>query len=228
VQNRLGLWHQLTSLLFVGLLNCVAIFPDERNVFYRERADGTYTTAPFFLSYLLNELPAELIASLVFTVTLTFAIGLVASVEQCLVTAFVVFCVVNSGEALGIVFCALVYNPGLSVSLTNPFLSTFSLMAGVAAVNLNPILDGINHVSVLRYATRVYAQYELKDITFYCTPSQTFGGFCPFTSGTQVLDLYGFNDMPIGELVGIIVVLTVGYRVLGFIILSLNRHKFAA
>ena len=36
------------------MLNCVAVFPDERNVFYREKEEGTYTTLPFFLSYCLG------------------------------------------------------------------------------------------------------------------------------------------------------------------------------
>ena len=38
VQNRLGLLQEFTALLFIGMLNNIAIFPAERNIFYRSAA----------------------------------------------------------------------------------------------------------------------------------------------------------------------------------------------
>jgi hypothetical protein len=40
VQNRIGLMYELLTLIFVGMLNCIAVFPAERNVYFRESADG--------------------------------------------------------------------------------------------------------------------------------------------------------------------------------------------
>lgn len=68
IQNRIGLLYEaITPLLFVGMLNCIAvcmfnvvvsvaltvtIVPTERNVFYRERADGAYSSWAFLASYM--------------------------------------------------------------------------------------------------------------------------------------------------------------------------------
>jgi hypothetical protein len=41
---------QTTALVFIGMLNCIAVFPAERNVFYREYLDGGQSVAAFYLS----------------------------------------------------------------------------------------------------------------------------------------------------------------------------------
>ena len=51
VQNRLGILQQSLSVLFIGLLNCVAVFPAERNLLFFEYADGTYSVEPFMVAY---------------------------------------------------------------------------------------------------------------------------------------------------------------------------------
>jgi ABC-type multidrug transport system permease subunit len=126
-----GLIQEFNALLFIGLLNCVAVFPDERNVYYRERADGTYSTLPFFLSYLTTELPFELLSSLIFTLIAVMAVGFNFTADNVFLYCFLFFCIVNTGESIGIAVCGVVYHPGVSVSITNVLLSCINLMAGV-------------------------------------------------------------------------------------------------
>ncbi|KAI8929947.1 P-loop containing nucleoside triphosphate hydrolase protein [Entophlyctis helioformis] len=44
------------STLFIGLLNCVAMFPAERNILFSEHSDRAYGVEPFFVAYNLIEL----------------------------------------------------------------------------------------------------------------------------------------------------------------------------
>lgn len=39
------------------MLNCIAVFPQERSLFRFERQDGLYSTSAFFWTYTMNELP---------------------------------------------------------------------------------------------------------------------------------------------------------------------------
>jgi ABC-type multidrug transport system ATPase subunit len=55
VQNRIGVIQQTVSTLYIGLLNCVAVFPAERDILFHERADDAYTVEPAFLAYNLIE-----------------------------------------------------------------------------------------------------------------------------------------------------------------------------
>ena len=63
VQNKIGVIQQTLAIFFVGyfitimfsLLNCVAVFPAEKNILFRERADGIYSVDSYFLAYCLIE-----------------------------------------------------------------------------------------------------------------------------------------------------------------------------
>ena len=80
VQNRVGYLSQITSLVFVGMLvrswsswlmqNNLAVYPDERDAFYREYEDCMYRIEPFFLAYLTLEIPFEIVAGFICTLFL--------------------------------------------------------------------------------------------------------------------------------------------------------------
>jgi len=208
------------------MLNCMATFPGERNVFYREKADATYPTLSFFLSYTLAEIPFEIVCALLFQLVTGVAVGLQSSPDHYFVFVFIVFCILFCGESIAISFLALVYNPGISVAISNLVLTLFTLMAGVFSLGLEAVLDGINRISVLRYTTRVAFQYELTGLQFYCTSSQLLAdGSCPFTNGDQVLALYQFDDAPVWQNMLIVAFLTVAYRVVSFLILHVSSRK---
>eukprot|EP00842_Homolaphlyctis_polyrhiza_P000736 jgi/Hompol1/1663/HPOL_002739-RA len=122
VQNRLGVLQQTISVLFIGLLNCVAAFPPERNILYYEHSDRTYSVEPFFLAYNLIEIPVEIVSAILYTIFTMAVVGLNTTVLNFVCMSFVVFLLVNIGESIGIAFCSLVQHVGFSVSLTNSVL----------------------------------------------------------------------------------------------------------
>ena len=61
ISNRLGLVQEVLNLYFAGLINNITLYPFERNLFYQEYRDGIYGVTEFGLSYLINELPTEVI-----------------------------------------------------------------------------------------------------------------------------------------------------------------------
>lgn len=65
-QDRIGLTLQSTAALaFVGLLNSMAVFPAERNLYLHEsQSSARYSPATFVLMYTLVELGPEIFASL--------------------------------------------------------------------------------------------------------------------------------------------------------------------
>src|SRR5689334_9670397 len=102
-------------------------------------------------------------------------------------------------------FCALVYNPGVSVSITNVLVCQFTILAGLMSLSTPAWLLSINRLSVLRYVARALMHNELHGATFFCTPAQRLpDGSCAVTSGDQVLALYGMGDVDMAtELVAI-------------------------
>lgn len=102
VQTRLGLLQQFGAFMFVGMLQNVAVYPSEKDVFYREHDDGTYGVEAFFMQYLTLEIPFEIGTSMLFAVFCALATGLPRTAQVFWACFFNCFCLVNYGESFGI------------------------------------------------------------------------------------------------------------------------------
>src|SRR5208282_5910889 len=120
----------------------MAVYPDERNAFYREYDDQAYTVEPFFLSYLTLEIPFEFVMGTICTLFLVIpgfpstlppesrSNSHIDTVGSFFLVLFQVYCFVNCGESLGIMFCTLFNHSGLSVNFTSIVNSLFTCTAG--------------------------------------------------------------------------------------------------
>jgi ABC-type multidrug transport system ATPase subunit len=102
VQNRLGFIQEFCAFYFVGMLQNVAVYPTEKDVFYRENDDGTYGVEAFLAQYITLEVPFEIGTSFVFAILVDLAAGLPRTTQMFFVCFFNCFCIVSCGESLGI------------------------------------------------------------------------------------------------------------------------------
>lgn len=102
VQTRLGFIQEFCAFYFVGMLQNMAVYPGEKDVFYRENDDGTYGVEAFLAQYLTLEVPFEIGTSLLFAVLTDLGAGLPRTPQMFFVCFFNCFCIVSCGESLGI------------------------------------------------------------------------------------------------------------------------------
>jgi hypothetical protein len=125
VQNIIGNLHELTAICFIGMLTCIAVFPLERDVFYREYMDGGYSSMAFLLSYYILSLPTLLFSSIIVSVLVTYAIGLNGSLYGFLIFTYVIGCFLFVGECIGVIFSAIFLNVGVSVNAMSLVIACF-------------------------------------------------------------------------------------------------------
>ncbi|KHO02113.1 ABC-2 type transporter [Metarhizium album ARSEF 1941] len=227
IQNRMGFVQQIGAFYFVGMLQNVAVYPNERDVFYREDDDGVYSVESFLASYTLLEVPFEIISCLLFGVLGVFAVGLPRTATMYFVSVFACFGVVSCGESLGIMFNTLFGHTGFAVNIMGILLSVANSMAGVLSIDMPDLFKAVNYVSPIRYATRSVAPYSLRGISFTCNSAQRLpGGSCPIQTGEQVLDLYNFNVDPVVN-VACMAACVVAYRLIAWALLRLMRARWA-
>jgi len=228
VQTRLGFIQEFCAFYFVGMLQNVAIYPSERDVFYREHDDGTYSVSAFFVQYLTLEIPFEIFTSFIFAILVDLAAGLPRTTQLFFVCFFNCFCIVSCGESLGIMFNTLFEHTGFAVNLTSVFLSVAQFMSGVLSINMPRFLQGVNYLSPIRYAIRNLAPYSLKGIVFHCTNAQKLpDGTCPVTTGLQVLKLYDLDTNPAVNIAAL-GACTVVYRLLAYVLLRIKRGHWGS
>ncbi|TVY36606.1 putative ABC transporter ATP-binding protein/permease [Lachnellula occidentalis] len=217
VQNRVGFIQEFCAFYFVGMLQNVAIYPNEKDVFYRENDDGTYGVEAFLAQYITLEVPFEIFTSLFFAILADLAAGLPRTPQMFFAVFFNCFCIVSCGESVGIMFNTLFAHTGFAINLTSVFLSIAQVMSGVLSINMPGFLQGVNYLSPMRYVTRNLIPYSLRHLTFHCTSAQRLpDGTCPITTGKQVLDLYALDTNPAMAL-GIC---TLVYRLLAYALLK--------
>lgn len=226
VQNRMGYVQQVGAFYFVGMLQNVAVYPAERDVFYREDDDGVYGVDAFLLTYTILELPFEILSCLIYGLFSTFAVRNPETVSLYFATFFGCFGVVSCGESLGIMFNTLFTHTGFAVNMMGVFLSVANGMAGVLSINMPEAFNALNYLSPIRYATRAMAPYALRGVNFHCTSEQTLpDGSCPITSGEQVLDLYNFNVDPNVNAYCLLACVVI-YRLIAWALLRVTRARW--
>ncbi|KAG8529412.1 uncharacterized protein KY384_006049 [Bacidia gigantensis] len=225
INARFGFLQEITPLYFIGMLQNVAVYPKERDVFYREHDDNAYSVEAFFLQYTFGEVPFEIVGSLVAATLLALATQLPRTIFVYLVMAFNCFAIVNVGESLGIMFNTLFTHTGFAVNMMSVAISIPTLMAGTMSLNVPAFLQALNHLSPLKWSLGNLAPYSFKGVTFHCEDHQRMpNGECPIGTGEEALKVYNFETNPALNLLAL-GVCVVAYRLLAYLILKVARMR---
>lgn len=226
VQSRLGFIQEFASLYFVGMLQNVAVYPAEQQVFVSEHADNAYSIEAFFLQYTVAEIPFEIFTALLFACLTALAAGLPRSASLFFVVAFNAFAIVSCGESVGIIFNTLVSHTGFAVSIISVLLSVAMVMGGIMSLNIPPVLQALNHLSPVKWSIGNLAPWTLQGITFSCTDYQRLqSGRCPIETGDDVLNLYGLERRKEASLAAL-AACVLAYRGLAFAVLKARRGRW--
>ncbi|KAJ4347215.1 uncharacterized protein N0V89_011154 [Didymosphaeria variabile] len=225
VQNRLGFLVEIAPLYFVGMLNNIAVYPLERDVFYRDYADRVYNVEAFFLTYTVLEIPFEIISCILFSCLAVLACGLERDAPTFFIITYNAFCIVNCGESLGITFNTLFTHTGFSVNCMSVFLSVAQIMGGVMSLNIPSFLQAFNHLSPIKWAMGNMAPYTLRGVKFSCEEYQKINGRCPITTGEDALALYKLNKDPEMYIMAL-GVCTIVYRLISYLILKCVKERW--
>lgn len=226
IQNRVGFIQEIGAFYFVGMLQNVAVYPAEREVFYREDDDAVYSVEAFLSTYTLLELPFEIASCLLFGILADFAVGFPRTVEMYFVYVFCGFGVVSCGESLGIMFNTLFNHTGFAVNLISILLSVAQIMAGLMSINMPELFKIFNYISPLKYATAALSPFTLRGVKFTCDDAQRLpDGRCTIETGEQVLDLYKLNVDPVVN-IGALAATIVVYRLVAWLLLRVVRTKW--
>ena len=91
-------------------------------------------------------------------------------------------------------FCTLFSHVGFAVNVTSILLSISTILGGVMSLNVNNVLQALNHLSPIKYAIANLAPYSMHGQVFHCSDAQRLAnGSCPVDSGEQVLKLYNLD-----------------------------------
>lgn len=186
VLNRFGLIQEILNLYIVGILNNIALYPVERDVFYQEYKDGIYGVGEYCISYTLNELPLEILSSLIFSVLVVFGIGFKRTVRMYFVMTFCSISLINIGESIGFIVNCIFDHLGFAVNLILIVLSIAVFMGGIMSLHLPVFFHAFNWINPVKYTTGLLTNLGFENEIFICKN-------CDLTSGAKILNEYEIN-----------------------------------
>ncbi|KAH9905520.1 P-loop containing nucleoside triphosphate hydrolase protein [Fomitopsis serialis] len=215
-QDRIGLLMENSAMPFVGMLASIAIYPAERDAFYREYKNpaSRYGAATFIMSYTIQEVPMQFLAAMIYSVIMMAGMGLQIDARRFFEFSFGIFGLVSFGESIGVRW---VINGGLSVSLVSCALTVLAQTCGIISVTLPRWLAVISWGSALTYQARVAFINEFSGLVFNCTQEQLASGECLAATGEQLIETFGFKDRNTAKFTALLLVILVIYRLLAYV-----------
>ncbi|CUM48721.1 unnamed protein product [Debaryomyces tyrocola] len=206
VNNRLGLIQEVLNLYFIGFFNNVTLYPVERSLFYQEYKDGIYGPLEFNLSYLLNELPTEIIPCLFFAALLVFGVGLPRTAGMFFSMFFTGVAAINCGESLGILVSSIFTHLGLAINILASVIVIAIFMGGTMSLHMPEFFKAWNYINPMKYAVGICAKLGFENQQFECAL-----GTCTLDTGDNVLQYYDL-DINLGAYFGGLVACLIIYR----------------
>ncbi|ODV79110.1 P-loop containing nucleoside triphosphate hydrolase protein [Suhomyces tanzawaensis NRRL Y-17324] len=207
IDNRLGLIQETLLLYFVGLVNNITLYPIERDIFYQEYKDGIYGVFEFSGSYLFNELPTEIVPSLIYSALNVFAIGLPRTPGMFFGMFSTAFVCISCGESMGIMVNSCFNHVGIAANILTNAIIVAIFMAGTMSIHMPALFKGINYISPLKYGVGICAKLGFAGQNFSCGLDE-----CALGSGEEVLSNYGLDVNLGGSFAGLFACLIL-YRV---------------
>ena len=149
VQSMIG--ALFFGAMFTGFICTVTALPlyfTERNVYYREKYLGMYSTFNFSFVTFLVEFPYIFFVTLIFTVPFYLLAGLESSVEAFLVFFVVFFLYTYVATMLGHMISASVPNAAFGVVVATGLISVWALFSGYM-VSLDEIVSYLKWLSTI-------------------------------------------------------------------------------
>ncbi|KAB1205664.1 ABC transporter G family member 7 [Morella rubra] len=198
IQDRMGLL-QVTAIntAMAALTKTVGVFPKERSIVERERAQGSYKLGPYLLSKLLAEIPVGAAFPLIFGAVLYPMARLHPTLSR-----FGKFCGIVTVEsfaasAMGLTVGAMVPTTEAAMAVGPSLMTVFLVFGGyyVNADNTPIVFRWIPRVSLIRWAFQGLCINEFSGLQF--DHQNSFD----IQNGEQALERLSFGGSGIGETV---------------------------
>lgn len=221
ISNRLGLVQVVLNMYFVGFINNQSLYPVERDLFYKDYKDEIYGTCEFSVSYLINELPTEILPCFFFAALIVFGPGLPRNAAMFFSMFLTCFVSINCGESLGILVNSIVKHLGLAANVLGSIIMFAIFMGGTMSLNMPPFFKALNYINPMKYAVGICAELGFRNQVFNCPGNAD----CPLSTGEKVLQAYNLElNVPhyLAAFVGCLVV----YRILATVAVYVKVKYF--
>ena len=218
IQNRVNFLFFLVTIFGMAAFKYLNSMFDERELFIRERAAGTYRVSSYFFHLWLVEVPLALLSALLFCVIVYWGADFRPEIQYFAIFFVVVFLVQEIGIAYAANFAALSPNFEVAASSSAIILTIFMLFSGylIKEENIPVYWIWAYHISFFKYAINALGYNEFHDNDRYHFPNPSW---------QSVIDQYNFDDVALVWDIVFLIGMVIFFRACCYVALRFKRHK---
>uniref|UniRef100_A0A7S1GRE1 ABC-2 type transporter transmembrane domain-containing protein n=1 Tax=Hemiselmis andersenii TaxID=464988 RepID=A0A7S1GRE1_HEMAN len=246
VQDRTGaLYFVLTTQIFSAQAS-MRVFLEERDLFLRERIAGTYRTSAYFWSKSIADTPLQLLFALIFSAMSYYFVGLQPGLLHVLKYCLTIVITTLAAESYVIMVGAWVPDDKTAAILGPVAFALMSLFGGFF-LNIDSLpffVSWLQYLSLFKYSFAAIMQNEFRGLKFTCDGEDRGAWLeslddstkahveefihlipCPTPDGETHLHRLKLDQVAVWPCIAILVLMAVGFRVLGFVALRRRSRK---
>jgi hypothetical protein len=207
----------------LGTIGVLQVFPLEMPIFLREYSSASYRVDTYFLGRTIAEFPFQVIFPSIYGTIIYWMVGFPNDAATFFMYLLYIVLATNAAMSLGYAVSALSKNVSIALAV-GPLLLMPLIIFGGLLINIDDIPVYFRWLSVFSFC---YYAYEGCLIVIYekigeLTCPET--GPCPYPTGQDVLNYFSFDADRKWFDVGILVVLTIGFRLAAYLALVYRTH----
>eukprot|EP01097_Dermamoeba_algensis_P005405 TRINITY_DN3435_c0_g1_i1.p1 TRINITY_DN3435_c0_g1~~TRINITY_DN3435_c0_g1_i1.p1 ORF type:complete len:883 (+),score=240.04 TRINITY_DN3435_c0_g1_i1:368-2650(+) len=203
---------RIACLMFIVIyanMSALGIIPvvfDERNLFYRERAAGTYSSFVYMINLALREIPFTLISVIFFSMPAYWLAGLNSDVGRVWYFIGLFFLLSSAFNSINQFLSVISPNIMIANLLAGTGTSFFFLLAGfvIYRPSIPPWWIWLYWFNPIKYPLEGLTVNEVENVPYFCSAGQSLQipvadangtvwnmDYCVTTNGNQYLDIFG-------------------------------------
>lgn len=219
VQDLVGALFFIAAFMVFMSVSVLPAFAEEKNVFLRERANGSYMVASYNVAHLLVDIPFVALLAVVCGSITYWLVGFNNAGENFLYYLLDLFFSFMVAESLMILIASMVPDPIIGIAGGAMVYGAFMIVQGFF-IKLDEIgwwWRWMHYIGLHSYSFAGFMINEFDGRVFGADASAD-GGPQPEMNGTQILDLYDVpRDLDKWENLVVLFAMTLIYRFLGFV-----------
>jgi len=225
IQDRQGLLQVAAiNTAMASLMKTLGVFPKERVLVNRDRSNGAYGVAPYFVSKLAAELPVSAAFPLIFGAVVYPMCGLDPTPAK--LGRFLGSVTLESfcSAALGMCVGSIAPSPEAAFAMGPAVMVIFIVFGGyyVNEENVPRLLRGLPRASLIKWAFQALLVNEMRGLTFEQRPDHP----TDLTTGEQALERLGFHTEDVNECAKAQLKLLAGFYGVCYYLLASNKSRF--
>jgi len=145
-------FFSLTFWIFDAMFTALTAFPSERDVILKERASGSYHLSAYFMAKTTADAPVRLLLPLIYMIISFWMAGVSNSFSVFCGTIACTLMSVLSGEAIGLLVGAAVYDLQKGLTIMTVFTLFLMLLGGFFVENVPAFISWGKYISPFKYA----------------------------------------------------------------------------